>query len=90
MVAKLDLDDRCDDMGVINSVAKTMFSDGITNWGRIASLVAFGAVVSQRLKEMGRGHCIELVGQNIATYLLSDQRDWLVKNNAWVSLLCGP
>uniref|UniRef100_A0A8C7PM75 MCL1 apoptosis regulator, BCL2 family member b n=2 Tax=Oncorhynchus mykiss TaxID=8022 RepID=A0A8C7PM75_ONCMY len=83
MIAKLDLDDRCDDMSFINSVATTMFSDGTTNWGRIASLVAFGAVVSQHLKEMGRGHCIESVGQKIATYLLSDQRDWLVKNNAW-------
>ncbi|CDQ72508.1 unnamed protein product [Oncorhynchus mykiss] len=83
MVVKLDLDDRCDDMSVVNSVAKTMFSDGITNWGRIASLVAFGAVVSQHLKESGRGHCVDLVGQEIATYLLSDQRDWLVKNNAW-------
>uniref|UniRef100_A0A4W5QGT1 MCL1 apoptosis regulator, BCL2 family member b n=1 Tax=Hucho hucho TaxID=62062 RepID=A0A4W5QGT1_9TELE len=83
MIAKLDLDDRCDDMRVINSVAKTMFGDRVTNWGRIASLVAFGAVVSQHLKENGRGHCVDLVGQEIATYLLSDQRDWLVKNNAW-------
>ncbi|XP_041708767.2 induced myeloid leukemia cell differentiation protein Mcl-1 [Coregonus clupeaformis] len=83
MIDKLDLDDRNDDMSVIKSVAKTLFSDGITNWGRIASLVAFGAVVSHHLKERGRGHCVELVGQEIATYLLSDQRDWLVKNNAW-------
>uniref|UniRef100_A0A4W5LQS1 MCL1 apoptosis regulator, BCL2 family member b n=1 Tax=Hucho hucho TaxID=62062 RepID=A0A4W5LQS1_9TELE len=83
MIAKLDLDDRCDDMSFIKSVAKTLFSDGTTNWGRIASLVAFGAVVSQQLKERSRGHCIGLVGQEIATYLLSDQRDWLVKNNAW-------
>lgn len=90
MIAKLELDDRSDDMSFINSVAKTLFSDGTTNWGRIASLVAFGAVVSQHLKERGRGHCVELVGQEIAKYLLSDQSDWLIKNNAWVSHLCGP
>lgn len=87
MINKLELDKRGDDMSFIMSVAKSLFGDGITNWGRIASLVAFGAVVCQYLKEMGRGHCIELVGQEISSYLLSDQRDWLVKNNSWVSLV---
>ncbi|XP_010903871.1 induced myeloid leukemia cell differentiation protein Mcl-1b [Esox lucius] len=83
MISKLCLDDQGDDMGFITSVAKSLFSDGTTNWGRIASLVGFGAVVSQHLKEMGKGNCVELVGQEISTYLLTDQRAWLVKNNAW-------
>ncbi|KAM6936737.1 induced myeloid leukemia cell differentiation protein Mcl-1b [Lycodopsis pacificus] len=83
MVNKLSLDDRSDDTSFVRLVAKSLFADGTTNWGRIASLVAFGAVVCQYLKERGRGNCVELVGQEISTYLLSDQRDWLVKNNAW-------
>ncbi|TNN41452.1 Induced myeloid leukemia cell differentiation protein Mcl-1 [Liparis tanakae] len=83
MINKLSLDDRNDDTSFVREVAKSLFADGTTNWGRIASLVAFGAVVCQHLKEKNRGNCVELVGQEISTYLLSDQRDWLVKNNAW-------
>ncbi|XP_026172364.1 induced myeloid leukemia cell differentiation protein Mcl-1b isoform X2 [Mastacembelus armatus] len=83
MINKLSLDDRGDDVRFVSTVAKSLFADGTTNWGRIASLVAFGAVVCQYLKEKGRGDCVELVGQEISTYLLSDQRDWLVKNNSW-------
>lgn len=83
MINRLSLDDRGDDMSFVSAVAKKLFSDGTTNWGRIASLVAFGAVVCQYMKEKGRGHCVELVGQEISTYLLCDQRDWLVNNNSW-------
>lgn len=85
MINKLSLEDRGDDMSFVASVAKSLFADKVSNWGRIASLVAFGAVVSQYLKENSRGHCVELVGQEISSYLLSDQRDWLIKNNSWVS-----
>lgn len=83
MINKLSLDDRSDDASFVRAVATSLFADGTTNWGRIVSLVAFGAVVCQYLKDKGRGNCVELVGQEISTYLLSDQRDWLVKNNAW-------
>ncbi|XP_044065456.1 induced myeloid leukemia cell differentiation protein Mcl-1b isoform X2 [Siniperca chuatsi] len=83
MINKLSLDDRGDDASFVSSVAKNLFADGTTNWGRIASLAAFGAVVSQYLKEKGRENCVELVGNEISTYLLSDQRDWLIKNNSW-------
>lgn len=84
MVKKLTLDER-EDASFVSSVAKSLFADGTTNWGRVVSLMAFGAVVSQYLKEKGRGHCVEQVGQEISTYLLTEQRDWLVKNNSWVS-----
>ncbi|XP_070691669.1 induced myeloid leukemia cell differentiation protein Mcl-1b [Pempheris klunzingeri] len=83
MINKLSLDERGDDTRFVSAVAKSLFADGTTNWGRIASLVAFGAVVSQYLKERGRENCVDLVGQEISTYLLSAQRDWLVKNNSW-------
>ncbi|XP_041649152.1 induced myeloid leukemia cell differentiation protein Mcl-1b [Cheilinus undulatus] len=83
MINKLSLDERGADASFVSAVAKSLFSDGTTNWGRIASLVAFGAAVSQYLKEKGQGDCVELVAQEISTYLVSDQRDWLVKNNSW-------
>ncbi|KAM3849652.1 LOW QUALITY PROTEIN: induced myeloid leukemia cell differentiation protein Mcl-1 homolog [Diretmus argenteus] len=75
MVRKLMLDERGDNMRFVTSVATSLFGDRTTNWGCIASLVAFGAVVCQYLKEKDRQHCVSLVGR--------DQRDWLVKNNAW-------
>lgn len=83
MIKKLD--DMWDDTRFVSEVAQSMFSDGTNNWGRIASLVAFGAVVAQHMKESGRKECVEQVAQEISTYLLTDQRDWLIKNNAWVS-----
>ncbi|XP_061633791.1 induced myeloid leukemia cell differentiation protein Mcl-1b isoform X1 [Phyllopteryx taeniolatus] len=83
IINKLSLDDRGDNVGFISEVAKSLFSDGTTNWGRVASLVAFGAVVSQYLKEKGRAHCVEPVAQEISSYLLLHQRNWLVKNNSW-------
>ncbi|XP_056149860.1 induced myeloid leukemia cell differentiation protein Mcl-1-like [Lampris incognitus] len=83
MIHKLGLDDRGDDLSFVSSVAKSLFSDGTSNWGRIATLVAFGAVVCQHQKERGMDHRVELVGQEISSYLLSDQRDWLVKANSW-------
>ncbi|XP_072535650.1 induced myeloid leukemia cell differentiation protein Mcl-1b [Salminus brasiliensis] len=83
MLKKLDLEDQDDDMCLIRTVAKELFSDGITNWGRITSLLAFGAVVCKHLKDMGRSHCVSLVGEEMSLYLLSDKRDWLLKNKAW-------
>lgn len=85
MTKQLNLDDRGDDVSFVSSVAKSMFADGVTNWGRIASLVAFGAVVAQHMKDNGRRDCVEPVAQEISTYLLTDRRDWLIKNNGWVS-----
>lgn len=83
MISKLALDSRGDDMSFITSVAKSIFNDGKSNWGRIVSLVAFGGVVCQHLKNKGQEHCVELVGNEISSFLLCDQRQWLVNNNSW-------
>ncbi|KAG7476203.1 induced myeloid leukemia cell differentiation protein Mcl-1-like [Solea senegalensis] len=83
MINKLSLDNVGDDVSFVSSVAKSLFGDGTTNWGRITSLVAFGAVVCQHLKERGQQNAAELVGQEISSYLLCHQRDWLLKNNSW-------
>nr|XP_046254254.1 induced myeloid leukemia cell differentiation protein Mcl-1b [Scatophagus argus] len=83
MINRLSASDQGGDVSFVSEVATSLFADGHTNWGRIASLVAFGAVVSQYLKDKGNQNCVELVGQEISTYLLSAQRDWLIKNNAW-------
>uniref|UniRef100_A0A1A7XT37 Myeloid cell leukemia sequence 1b n=1 Tax=Iconisemion striatum TaxID=60296 RepID=A0A1A7XT37_9TELE len=71
------------DLTFIRKVAENMFSDGITNWGRIVSLLAFGAMVAQYQKDNGRENYVELVGHEISTYLLSQQKDFLIRNNSW-------
>ncbi|XP_061826244.1 induced myeloid leukemia cell differentiation protein Mcl-1 homolog [Nerophis lumbriciformis] len=83
IIQQLSLDQRGNDMAFVSEVSQSMFADGITNWGRIASLMAFGAVVSLYLKEKGRVCCVEMVAQEISSYLLSHQRMWLVEHNSW-------
>ncbi|XP_061678682.1 induced myeloid leukemia cell differentiation protein Mcl-1-like [Syngnathoides biaculeatus] len=77
------LDRRGDDMAFVSNVARLQFADGATNWGQVANLLAFAAVLSQALKEMRREGCVALVAQEVSTYLLSHQRTWLVQHNAW-------
>ncbi|XP_036371839.1 induced myeloid leukemia cell differentiation protein Mcl-1 homolog [Megalops cyprinoides] len=83
MIQKLYLEQRGDDTSFVTVVAKNLFSDGTTNWGRIASLVAFGAMVCKHLKEIGREHCVESVGHQISNYLLTNQQEWLLANKGW-------
>ncbi|CAN9514434.1 unnamed protein product [Ophioblennius macclurei] len=83
MINKLSVEEREGDMSFLESVARSLFSDGTTNWGRIASLVSFGAVVCQHMKEQGRTNCVDMVAEQISTYLLHEQREWLIKNNSW-------
>lgn len=83
MIQKLRLDEQADDMGFVALVAENMFSDGTTNWGRVVSLVAFGAVVCLRLKETHRERCVEAVANQISSYLLHHQKDWLLSNKGW-------
>ncbi|KAK3572323.1 hypothetical protein QTP86_030215 [Hemibagrus guttatus] len=82
MLVKLNLDERGEDMSVISSVARELFSDGITNWGRIASLLAFGAVVA-RYEASERANCVSLVADEISSYLMYNQKEWLLKNKSW-------
>ncbi|KAI4905555.1 hypothetical protein NFI96_009280 [Prochilodus magdalenae] len=83
MVQKLNLKEQDDSMEFVSKVAVTLFDDGTTNWGRIVSLVGFGAVVCARLKEAGREHCVENVANHISSYLGKHQLQYLINNKAW-------
>ncbi|KAK1788975.1 hypothetical protein P4O66_015893 [Electrophorus voltai] len=83
MVQKLQMEEQSDDLEVVSTVAKSMFSDGMTNWGRVASLVAFGAVLCESLKESGRDHCVDTVAHRISSYLTTYQHEWLLNNKSW-------
>ncbi|KAK1154683.1 induced myeloid leukemia cell differentiation protein Mcl-1 [Acipenser oxyrinchus oxyrinchus] len=71
------------EVGFVTDVAENLFSDGTTNWGRVVSLVAFGAVVARHLKQSGLEHCIEPLGESISSFLLRDKRAWMIENGAW-------
>lgn len=90
MIARLNLEQNGEDMSFITTVATEIFSDGVTNWGRIASLLTFGAIVCKHQNDRGLGKCVSLVAEDIASYLLTAQRDWLLKNKAWVSFNSPP
>lgn len=83
MIQRLQLDSQPASLDFIRCIASTMFKDGVTNWGRIASLVAFGAVVCSRLKELQQDQCVERVAEQISSYLTSEQQDWILKNKSW-------
>ncbi|XP_028974393.2 induced myeloid leukemia cell differentiation protein Mcl-1 homolog [Esox lucius] len=84
MLYRLSLGDSPGDyVRFVSVIANRLFADGTTNWGRVVSLLAFGTVVCRYLKDKGKDNCVEAVGQEISMYLLTDQRDWLVKNNSW-------
>lgn len=86
MIARLNLEQKGEDVSFVKQVATELFSDGTTNWGRIASLLTFGAMVCKYQNDRGLSKYVSLVGEEISSYLLTDQRDWLLKNKAWVSL----
>lgn len=70
-------------------VLSSVFSDGVMSWGRIASVLALGAVVCEQLKqdhvqELAE-ECVDTVASHISTYLSTDLQLWLINNNGWVS-----
>lgn len=71
----------------VKRVACALFEDGKINWGRIVSLVTFGLEMCRHLNEKDeqRFKFVESVGKEISAYLLTEQKDWLLKNNSWVS-----
>lgn len=86
MIARLNLEQKGEDVSFIKQVATELFSDGTTNWGRIASLLTFGAMLCKYQNDRGHSKYVRLVGEEISSYLLTEQRDWILRNKAWVSL----
>ncbi|KAK6467644.1 induced myeloid leukemia cell differentiation protein Mcl-1 [Huso huso] len=67
----------------VEDVAENMFKDGITNWGRIVTLLAFGTVFVNYLKENALEHDIERLGEKISDFLIREKRTWILKNGGW-------
>lgn len=63
----------------LSRVMVHVFSDGVTNWGRIVTLISFGTYVAKHLKSINRESCIEPLAESITDVLLRSKRDWIVK-----------
>ncbi|XP_058499223.1 induced myeloid leukemia cell differentiation protein Mcl-1 homolog [Solea solea] len=83
MIQNMALYQKEEDVAFVSAVAASLFEDCTVTWGRIASLMAFGAVVCKHLKERGSENSAEQVGQEISSYLLSHHRGWMLENNSW-------
>ncbi|XP_037682007.1 induced myeloid leukemia cell differentiation protein Mcl-1 [Choloepus didactylus] len=82
MLRKLDIKNE-DDVKSLSRVMVHVFSDGITNWGRIVTLISFGAFVAKHLKSINQESCIEPLAESLTDILVRTKRDWLVKQRGW-------
>lgn len=82
MLRKLDIKKE-GDFKCISRVMIHVFKDGVTNWGRIVTLISFGAFVAKHLKSINQESCIEPLAENITDVLVRTKRDWLVKQRGW-------
>ncbi|XP_060112493.1 induced myeloid leukemia cell differentiation protein Mcl-1 homolog [Heteronotia binoei] len=82
MLKKLEIKNQ-DDLKSVSEVAMHVFSDGVTNWGRILTLISFGGFVAKHLKSINQESNIIPLAEIITDVLVKDKREWLVSHNAW-------
>ncbi|XP_055966398.1 induced myeloid leukemia cell differentiation protein Mcl-1 [Sorex fumeus] len=82
MLRKLDIKNE-DDVKSLSRVMVHVFNDGVTNWGRIVTLISFGAFVAKHLKSIDQEGCIEPLAESITDVLVGTKRDWLLKQRGW-------
>ncbi|KAF7238317.1 hypothetical protein EYD10_14975, partial [Varanus komodoensis] len=82
MLKKMEIKKE-DDLKSVSEIASHVFSDGVTNWGRIVTLIAFGAFVAKHLKNINQESGISTLTEIITDVLVTDKREWLVNHNAW-------
>uniref|UniRef100_A0A8C4K2K9 MCL1 apoptosis regulator, BCL2 family member n=1 Tax=Dromaius novaehollandiae TaxID=8790 RepID=A0A8C4K2K9_DRONO len=82
MLRKLDIQKE-EDLQSVCEVAAHVFSDGVTNWGRVVTLISFGAFVAKHLKSINQEKCISSLAGIITDALVSSKREWLVSQGGW-------
>ncbi|CAM4695964.1 induced myeloid leukemia cell differentiation protein Mcl-1 [Caretta caretta] len=82
MLRKLDIKNE-EDLKSVTAVATHVFNDGVTNWGRIVTLISFGAFVAKHLKSINQENCINTLAGIITDVLVTGKRDWLVNQRGW-------
>ncbi|KAM4013443.1 induced myeloid leukemia cell differentiation protein Mcl-1 [Anomaloglossus baeobatrachus] len=82
MLQKLSIQ-HPEDIQKLSEVPSMVFSDGITNWGRIVTLISFGAFVAKHLKSLHLENSIDTLADNFTDYLMSQKREWILAHNGW-------
>lgn len=84
MLRKLEIRQE-EDLQSVVEVAAHVFSDGVTNWGRVVTLISFGAFVAKHLKSIKQEQSISSLAGIITDALVSSKREWLESQGGWVS-----
>ncbi|XP_032938908.1 induced myeloid leukemia cell differentiation protein Mcl-1 [Catharus ustulatus] len=82
MLRKLEIQQE-EDLQSVVEVAAHLFSDGVTNWGRVVTLIAFGAFVAKHLKSIKQEQSISSLAGIITDALVSSKRQWLESQGGW-------
>ncbi|XP_012514918.1 PREDICTED: induced myeloid leukemia cell differentiation protein Mcl-1-like, partial [Propithecus coquereli] len=82
MLRKLDIKNE-DDVKSLSQVMAYVLNDSVINWGRITTLISFGACVAKHLKSINQESCIEPLAESITDVIVRTKRDWLVKQRGW-------
>ncbi|NWJ08370.1 MCL1 protein, partial [Crypturellus undulatus] len=82
MLRKLEIQKE-EDLESVSEVAAQVFSDGVTNWGRVVTLISFGAFVAKHLKNIKQEQCIPSLAGIITDALVSSKREWLLSQGGW-------
>ncbi|XP_072840434.2 induced myeloid leukemia cell differentiation protein Mcl-1 [Pogona vitticeps] len=82
MLRKMEIKKE-EDLKTMSEVATEVFRDGIINWGRIVTLISFGAFVAKHLKSINQESSINTLTEIITDVLVTEKREWLVSHNAW-------
>lgn len=85
MLRELDIKNE-EDSKAVSRVVTGVFSDGVTNWGRIVTFISFGAFVAKHLKSINQESCVDPLAESLTDVLVKTKRDWLIKQKGWVSL----
>lgn len=89
MLRKLEIKKE-EDLQAVGEVAAHLFSDGVTNWGRVVTLISFGAFVARHLKSVKQEKSIGSLARIITDALVSSKREWLMSQGGWVSHAARP
>ena len=76
---------------VIVQVWDGIFEDGVVNWGRVVSFLAFCSYVCLHSQRIGLpGSVIESIPHWAAVFVNSRLKDWIEERGGWVSLFVHP
>ncbi|XP_061231194.1 induced myeloid leukemia cell differentiation protein Mcl-1 [Neopsephotus bourkii] len=82
MLRKLEIQKE-EDLEAVRDVGARLFGDGLTNWGRVVTLISFGAFVAQHLKSIQQEKSIGSLATIITDALLASSREWLLSQGGW-------